>query len=68
MIGLRPEKEEEYRRLHANVWPEVRAAIRKANIRDDKIHIGVVNGKNTSSAISIILNAFPLSLIIRGLP
>jgi len=45
IIGLRPEKEAEYRKLHANVWPEVRAAIRKANIRDYNIYIEVVSGK-----------------------
>ena len=45
IIGLRPEKEAEYRKLHACVWPEVRSAIRKANIRDFNIYIEVVNGK-----------------------
>ena len=30
IIELRPEKEKEYRELHANVWPDVRAAIAKA--------------------------------------
>jgi len=45
IIGLRPEKEAEYRKLHASVWPEVRAAIRKANIRDYNIYIEVLNGK-----------------------
>ena len=45
VIGLRPEKDAEYRKLHASVWPEVRSAIRKANIRDYNIYIEVVNGK-----------------------
>jgi L-rhamnose mutarotase len=36
LVELRPEKE--YRELHANVWPEVRAAIAKANIRNYHIY------------------------------
>jgi L-rhamnose mutarotase len=38
MVELRPEKETEYRRLHANVWPEVLAAIRKSKIRNFNIY------------------------------
>ena len=34
VIGVRPEKLEEYRRLHAAVWPEVLAMIRACNIRN----------------------------------
>ena len=45
IIGLRPEKEAEYRQLHANVWPEVRAAIRKAHIKNYNIYIAVIDGK-----------------------
>ena len=45
IIGLRPEKEAEYRKLHASVWPEVRAAIRMANIRNYNIYIETLNGK-----------------------
>ena len=44
-IELRPEMEEEYRRLHANVWPEVVAAIKKANIRNFKIFLTEIEGK-----------------------
>lgn len=32
VIELVPEKEELYRQLHADVWPEVLVAIKKANI------------------------------------
>lgn len=39
VIGLRPEKLEEYRRLHATVWPEVLRAIREANIRNYSIFL-----------------------------
>ena len=37
MIELLPEKEELYRELHADVWPEVVAAIKKANIQNYNI-------------------------------
>ncbi len=36
-IGVRPEKLQEYKRLHAAVWPEVLATIRKCNIRNYSI-------------------------------
>ena len=39
VVELRPEKEKEYRELHANVWPEVRKAIAKANIRNYNIYV-----------------------------
>ena len=45
IIELRPEKEKEYRELHANVWPEVRAAIAKANIRNFNIYVTEIAGK-----------------------
>jgi L-rhamnose mutarotase len=37
VIKLRPEKLEEYKQLHANVWPEVLAMIRACNIRNYSI-------------------------------
>lgn len=37
IIRLKPEKYEEYKRLHAAVWPEVLAKIREANIRNYSI-------------------------------
>ncbi len=45
MVALRPEKEAEYRRLHANVWPEVKAAIRRANLRNFNIYIVTLGGR-----------------------
>ena len=45
IIELRPEKEREYRELHANVWPEVRAAIAKANIRNFNIYVTEISGR-----------------------
>ncbi len=42
---LCPEKEETYRQLHANVWPEVVAAIKQANIHNYNIYIAEIEGK-----------------------
>ena len=39
VIGVRPEKIEEYRRLHAAVWPEVLSMIRECNIRNYSIYL-----------------------------
>ncbi len=38
VIQVRPEKLEEYKRLHAAAWPEILAAINKANIRNFSIY------------------------------
>jgi L-rhamnose mutarotase len=37
VIRVRPEKLEEYKRLHADAWPDVLKMIRKANIRNYSI-------------------------------
>ena len=39
VIKVRPEKEEEYRRLHAAPWPGVLAVIRECNIRNYSIYL-----------------------------
>ena len=39
VIGLRPEKVEEYRRLHAAVWPDVLKMIEECNIRNYSIYL-----------------------------
>jgi L-rhamnose mutarotase len=39
VIGLRPEHADEYRRLHAAVWPEVLAMIARCNIRNYSIFL-----------------------------
>jgi L-rhamnose mutarotase len=39
VIGLRPEKAEEYKRLHAAVWPDVLRMIRRCNIRNYSIYL-----------------------------
>jgi L-rhamnose mutarotase len=37
VIGLLPEKVEEYKRLHADLWPDVVKMIRQCKIRNDSI-------------------------------
>ncbi|MCT7664462.1 L-rhamnose mutarotase [Shinella kummerowiae] len=39
VIGVKPEKIEEYKRLHAAVWPEVLAMISACNIRNYSIFL-----------------------------
>lgn len=38
VIKLKPEKEAEYRKLHANAWPSVLEMIRECNIRNYSIY------------------------------
>jgi L-rhamnose mutarotase len=38
VIKLRPGKEDEYKDLHANVWPDVLQMIRECNIRNYSIY------------------------------
>ena len=45
VIGLDPAKELEYRELHANAWPDVLAAITRANIRNFTIFITEIEGR-----------------------
>ncbi|XAL98959.1 L-rhamnose mutarotase [Phycisphaeraceae bacterium D3-23] len=44
-IELNPEKEQLYRELHADVWPDVLMAIEKANIRNYNIFVADLGGK-----------------------
>jgi len=39
VIGLRPEKLQEYKRLHADVWPRVLKMIEECNIRNYSIYL-----------------------------
>ena len=39
VIGLRAEKIEEYKRLHAAVWPDVLQMIKRCNIRNYSIYL-----------------------------
>ena len=45
VIELLPEKEQQYRNLHADVWPEVLAAVKKANIQNYNIFVAEIGGK-----------------------
>ena len=38
VIGLKPDKLEEYKKYHANAWPEILDMIRKCNIRNYSIY------------------------------
>jgi len=40
VIGIKPENIEEYKRLHADVWPGVLKMIKKCNIRNYSIYLG----------------------------
>ena len=39
VIGLKPEKIDEYKHLHANCWPEILAGISACNIRNYSIFL-----------------------------
>ena len=39
VIGVLPEKLDEYKRLHAEPWPEMNAALSAANIRNYSIYL-----------------------------
>jgi L-rhamnose mutarotase len=39
IIGVRPEKLEEYKKLHAAVWPDVLRMIERCNIRNYSIYL-----------------------------
>jgi L-rhamnose mutarotase len=40
VIGLKAEKIEEYKKLHADVWPDVLKMIKQCNIRNYSIYLG----------------------------
>jgi len=40
VLGIKPEKIEEYKRLHADVWPDVLKMIKECNIRNYSIYLG----------------------------
>ena len=45
VIGLKPEKEQYYRELHANVWPTILKRLRESNIRNYSIYATKIDGK-----------------------
>ena len=42
VIGVRPDKIEEYKRLHAAVWPEILGKLRAVNVRNYSIYLAEV--------------------------
>ncbi|MBM3890468.1 MAG: L-rhamnose mutarotase [Verrucomicrobia bacterium] len=46
VIGLRPEKVEQYKRLHANCWPGVAKMITACNIRNYSIYLRPLDDGN----------------------
>lgn len=42
VIGLKPDKMEEYKRLHAETWPEILELIEESHIRNYSIHLGEI--------------------------
>jgi len=44
VIGVREEKIEEYKKLHAAVWPDVLKMIRECNIRNYSIYLRKLDG------------------------
>lgn len=45
VVELLPEKEHQYRELHADVWTDVVNAIKKANIRNYNIYVAEIGGR-----------------------
>lgn len=43
VVEIKPECIDEYKRLHANVWPEVLAVIKEANIINYSIYLRDIN-------------------------
>ncbi|MFC2085943.1 L-rhamnose mutarotase [Bacteroidota bacterium] len=46
VIELKPEKEQLYRELHTDVWPDVVEAIKTSNIRNYSISLARIAGKS----------------------
>jgi L-rhamnose mutarotase len=45
VTGLKPERAEDYRRLHANPWPDVNRKLKECHIRNFSIHQREIEGK-----------------------
>ncbi|MCX6966504.1 MAG: L-rhamnose mutarotase [Verrucomicrobia bacterium] len=45
VLGLHPEKIEEYKRLHAAVWPKVLERIKASHIQNYSIYLRHIDGK-----------------------
>jgi L-rhamnose mutarotase len=45
VTGLKPEKAEYYRRLHANPWPGVNRKLKECNVQNYSIHLKEIDGR-----------------------
>jgi len=45
VIGLKPEKEQYYRKLHANTWPSVIERLKTSNVQNFSIYVTELEGK-----------------------
>jgi L-rhamnose mutarotase len=45
VVGLSPEKEKDYRELHADTWPSILDRIKKSNMRNFSIYTTEIEGK-----------------------
>ena len=45
VIGLKPEKEQYYRKLHADAWPTVVERLKKSNVQNFSIYVTELEGK-----------------------
>jgi L-rhamnose mutarotase len=45
VIGLKPEKEQYYRRLHADAWSSVIERLKKSNVQNFSIYVTELEGK-----------------------
>ncbi len=45
VTGLKPEKAEYYKQLHANPWPSVNRMLKECNIRNYSIYLKEIDGK-----------------------
>jgi len=44
VIGIKPEKEQYYRDLHADVWPSIIERLKKSNVSNYSIHLTELDG------------------------
>ena len=57
VIGVKKEKLEDYRELHANPWPEVNRKLKECNIRNYSITCDVCRMGITTSSVTLSMRA-----------
>lgn len=45
LVELKPDEQQRYREMHAEVWPEVVAALKRAHVRNYSIFLAEIDGK-----------------------